>query len=64
MKLNGQQYEMEGAGPLSDILEEAGFPRECVAVMLNGQIVPRGKLDSTEVKAEDELEVVSFVGGG
>ncbi len=64
MKLNGQQYEMEGAGPLSDILEKAGFQRERVAVMLNGQIVPRGKLDSTEVKAEDELEVVSFVGGG
>ncbi|UQZ90918.1 thiamine biosynthesis protein ThiS [Deltaproteobacteria bacterium Smac51] len=64
MRLNGQPYETETPRPLAEILREAGFDCERVAVMLNGRIVPRDQLDSARVAADDELEVVSFVGGG
>lgn len=64
MTLNGERYETETPRPLPDILKEVGFDRARVAVMLNGRIVPRDLLDSTSVEADDDLEVVSFVGGG
>ncbi len=64
MTLNGEPYETETPRTLTDLLREAGFDRARVAVMLNGQIVPRDLLDSTAIEADDDLEVVAFVGGG
>ena len=34
------------------------------AVLLNGKIVPRDRMESTALKESDTMEIVSFVGGG
>ena len=64
MKLNGKEIKIENPTALSVILENQGFNRSKIAVMINGDIVPKAEYDKTTVNNNDNLEVVSFVGGG
>lgn len=64
MKLNGKEIKIENSTALSVILENQGFNRLKIAVMINGDIVPKAEYDKTTVNNNDNLEVVSFVGGG
>ncbi len=64
MKLNGKEIKIETSMALSVILENQGFNRLKIAVMINGDIVPKAEYDKTMVNNNDNLEVVSFVGGG
>lgn len=64
MKLNGKEIKIENPTALSAILENQGFNRLKIAVMINGDIVPKAEYDKTTVNNNDNLEVVSFVGGG
>lgn len=64
MKLNGKEIKIENPTALSIILENQGFNRLKIAVMINGDIVPKAEYDKTMVNNNDNLEVVSFVGGG
>jgi thiamine biosynthesis protein ThiS len=62
--LNGQPYSLDGSMPLSELLTEAGYSPDRVAVILKGRVVPRTDWETTLVGADDCLEVVAFVGGG
>ena len=64
MKLNGQNIPLEREISVQELLIGAGFQLERIAVMLNGEILPRSQLSSVLIKPDDELEVLSFVGGG
>ncbi len=65
MTLNGQPFSPPEAGlTVAGVLTAAGFAVERVAVIRNGEVVPRSELDRLRVEDEDVLEVVSFVGGG
>ncbi|MDL2259772.1 sulfur carrier protein ThiS [Deltaproteobacteria bacterium OttesenSCG-928-K17] len=65
MKINGKFVEtLTGLISLEELLRRAGFDVARVAVMVGGEIVPRDKLAETLAGDDDELEVVSFVGGG
>jgi thiamine biosynthesis protein thiS len=46
------------------LMEERGFDIKKIAVMKNGNIVPKAEYGNTIICDEDSLEVVSFVGGG
>jgi thiamine biosynthesis protein ThiS len=65
MTLNGQLFPLsEAAMTVADLLSAAGFEADRVAVMRNGDIVPRRDLSRVVVAEDDVLEVISFVGGG
>lgn len=64
MTLNGQPYPAKTPLALTSLLAEAGFDPGRVAVLLNGQVVPRQQIPTTTLKNGDALEVVAFVGGG
>ena len=64
MKINGKEIKLENETVLSGILEDQGFNRLKIAVMKNGDIVPKAEYDKTLINDNDSLEVVSFVGGG
>jgi len=64
MTLNGQPYSLNGPASISELLRQAGYEPERVAVLLNGEIVSREAFGTTEIGGEDALEVLSFVGGG
>lgn len=64
MPLNGKPCSFTEPVSLKTLLSEEGFQLDRIAVMVNGEIVARGNLDKISVSAEDEIEIVSFVGGG
>ncbi len=64
MIVNGKEFYLEKDMTLEEFLIEAQFPVKQVAVERNGDIVPKSEFQSVQLKQEDHLEVVSFVGGG
>ena len=63
IKVNGQDYELSDGGDIQALLAACKLPVDQVAVELNRRLVRAGKYD-TKLKAGDEVEIVTFVGGG
>lgn len=64
MKVNGTYIKAEEQMTVGSLLEQQGYNRMRVAVERNGEILPKAEYDSTFLSEADELEIVSFVGGG
>ena len=64
MKVNGEQIILSEKIPLSEFLQREGYALEKIAVELNGEIIPRSRYASVILTDADNLEIVSFVGGG
>ena len=64
MKINGKTFKLNGPQPLRQVLSEAGFDPETVALEKNKELIRRVDFDATTVEDEDVLEVFSFTGGG
>ena len=62
--VNGEELEIDSGSSVAKLVEERGLDRSCVAVELNGEIVPRGTFDDTLLHDGDKVEIVHFVGGG
>ena len=63
VRINGENLDVVGKS-VADYLDSAGYDRMRVAVELNGDIVPKVQYTDTKFKDGDNVEVVSFVGGG
>ena len=64
MRVNGKDIELKRGMTLAEFLAEHNYRAELVAVERNGQIVPRTEFGAAVLTDGDELEIVSFVGGG
>ncbi len=63
--INGEKREFkQKIKSISQLLKALKVKSDFVAVELNGRVVFREDFKSTEVKEGDNLEIVSFVGGG
>jgi sulfur carrier protein len=62
--LNGESRELADGGTVSDLLRELGLDSRQVAVERNREVVPRAEHGQTVLADGDQLEVVTFVGGG
>ena len=63
LKINGQPSNADGM-TLMEYLEQAGIDPARVAAELDGEIIPRADYAHTRLQDGQELEIVSFVGGG
>ncbi len=63
VKINGIQVDAAGKSILA-YLETTDYDAKRIAVEKNGMIVPKAQYAETILEDGDELEVVSFVGGG
>ncbi len=63
VKINGAACDAAGQ-TLREYLASAGYDEKRVAVERNGAIVPKSTYADTILEDGDEVEVVSFVGGG
>lgn len=64
MHVNGKEIELKSSITLAEFLAAHNYRAELVAVERNGQIVPRAEFSAVVLQEGDELEIVSFVGGG
>jgi len=62
--INGKEYPLEGSQTLADVFAQLSIKPEKMAIELNGEIIPRDAIASTEIKANDKIEIIQFVGGG
>ena len=62
--VNGEQRDLPDAISVSDLLQSLSLEPRRVAVELNKQIVPRARYIETRLGENDDLEIVTLVGGG
>jgi thiamine biosynthesis protein ThiS len=63
IKVNGQDYELEDGADIHALLAAHKLTPDKVAIELNRKLVRAAKYD-TQLKPGDEVEIVTFVGGG
>jgi len=64
IKVNGEVAENIAGNNVAEYLTESGYDLKRVAVELNGDILPKAQYESTLLQDGDNVEIVSFVGGG
>ena len=62
--LNGERREWPREQSIEHLLQDLALDARVVAVELNRLVVKRGRYADTIVRENDEVEIVSFVGGG
>lgn len=63
--VNGEERECDDDVTVGRLVDEvAHSDRRGVAAAVNGEVVPRGELDTTRLHPGDRVEVVAAVQGG
>lgn len=63
VKINGQESDSAGM-TIAQYILTTDYNMERIAVEKNEQIVPKAQYATTVIEDGDNIEVVSFVGGG
>ena len=62
--VNGERIADFENKTVLELIEKLGYKLTFIAVEYNGEILTKSEYANTLLKENDELEVVSFVGGG
>ena len=63
VRINGQDCEKTGIS-VSDYLEQENYNVKHSVVEYNLEIIPKERYAQTSLKDGDDVEIVSFMGGG
>ena len=64
IKINGKINKIDDKTKLSDLVKNLKIPLKKVAIELNREIVDKKNLDKINLKVNDKIEIVHFIGGG
>ena len=64
IKLNGKLKAISNNSTLFNIVQKNKIPLAKVAIELNQEIVNKKKIKSINLKNNDKIEIVHFIGGG
>ena len=64
IKINGKINKIDDKTKLSDLVKNLKVPLKKVAFELNREIVDKKKLNKINLKVNDKIEIVHFIGGG
>ncbi len=64
IKINGVNTPESVGETLSAYLEKNGYVPERIAVEVNYNIIPKTEYKNYIISQDDEIEIVSFMGGG
>jgi thiamine biosynthesis protein ThiS len=64
IKINGKINRINDKTKLSDLVKNLKVPLKKVAIELNREIVDKKNLDKINLKVNDKIEIVHFIGGG
>jgi thiamine biosynthesis protein ThiS len=62
--VNGEAREFSSPLSLAQLITELDLPAARIAVELNRVVVRRNEWSTTELRDDDRIEIVHFVGGG
>ncbi len=63
VKINGENINADGK-TISEYLATTNYDPKRIAVEKNGEIIPKSEYSNTILLNGDNVEIVSFVGGG
>ena len=64
IKLNGKLKSINNNSTLFNIVQKNKIPLAKVAIELNQEIVDKKKIKNINLKNNDKIEIVHFIGGG
>ena len=64
IKLNGRLKSINKNSTLFNIIQKNKIPLAKVAIELNQEIVDKKKIKNINLKNNDKIEIVHFIGGG
>ncbi len=64
IQLNGKKVVIKSNYSLFDLLKKYKLTNKKVAVECNGIIIPKVNLKKKNLKNNDKIEIVHFIGGG
>ena len=64
IKLNGKLKTINNKSTLFSIIKKNKIPLTKVAIELNQEIVDKKKIKKINLKNNDKIEIVHFIGGG
>ena len=64
IKINGKINKIGDKTKLSDLIKNLKVPLKKVAIELNREIVDKKNLKKINLKVNDKIEIVHFIGGG
>ena len=64
IKINGKINRINDKTKLSDLVKKLKVPLKKVAIELNREIVDKKNLNKINLKVNDKIEIVHFIGGG
>ena len=64
IRVNGEHRRVNAGISVADLALELGLEPTRVAVERNVEVVPRSTLAEVTIEDGDEIEIVTFVGGG
>ena len=64
IKINGKINKIDDKTKLSDLVKSLKIPLKKVAIELNKEIVDKKNLNKINLKVNDKIEIVHFIGGG
>ena len=64
IKINDKINKIDDKTKLSDLIKNLKVPLKKVAIELNREIVDKKNLNKINLKDNDKIEIVHFIGGG
>ena len=64
IQLNGKKVTIRSDYSLFDLLKKYNLINKKVAIEHNGEIIPKINLKKKNLKNNDKVEIVHFIGGG
>lgn len=64
VRINGKEQDVAGLKNLYELVEKRGLSSKAVVIEHNYNIVSKDKWRETILDESDNIEIVSFVGGG
>ncbi|MDB5455570.1 MAG: thiS [Caulobacter sp.] len=64
LSVNGEERGFEGVSTVQDLVSALGLDVRKVAVERNLEIVPRSTYGTAALADGDQIEIVTFIGGG
>lgn len=64
IQLNGKPYSLSEGVNVDSLLEELSIPKDKVAIELNRKVLHKENYTKTVLKNNDQVEIVTFIGGG
>ncbi len=64
IQINGKKVAINQNFSVMDVLKKYKLNRNKVAIELNGKILPQNEYRKKNLKNNDKIEIVQFIGGG